>query len=127
MAPLTVKLLTPRERGSDTERACRRHLQQQGLKLLEANYRCRCGEIDLVMLDHDTVVFVEVRFRRSNAYGGALESVTGAKQEKLRRAAEHFLQRHPDASNARFDVVAVSQNGQNSRAPYSFDWIKNAF
>ena len=117
-----------REQGQDAEHACCRYLQQQGLKLLARNYHGRRGELDLVMRDRNTVVFVEVRYRRSMAFGGALESITSTKQQKLRFTAEQYLQQETDLTNGRFDVVAMSRKVQNNGAEsYTFEWIKNAF
>jgi len=126
------------QQGEDAEQACCRFLKQQGLKLVCSNYRCRYGEIDLVMLDGDTLVFTEVRFRSNTGFGDGLDSITQAKQEKLRRAAEHYLQHH-GYGIARFDVVSVSKKNQTSRqrigflhsllgdACYEFKWVTNAF
>lgn len=117
-----------RERGQDAELACCKYLQQQGLKLLAKNYHGRRGELDLVMQDSNTVVFVEVRYRKNNNYGGALESITGSKQEKLRITAEQYLQQETALKNGRFDVVAMSEKVQNNGSTfYSFEWIKDAF
>ncbi len=100
-------------------------LKQSGLKLLQKNYRCAFGEIDLVMQDGNDVVFVEVRYRKSNRFGGAAASVDQNKQRKLRATAEHYLQQHPRVRNkpCRFDVVAVTEH----RDQPDFDWITNAF
>lgn len=117
-----------RDRGQDAELACCKYLQQQGLKLLAKNYHGRRGELDLVMRDNDTVVFVEVRYRKNSTYGGALESITHSKQEKLRITAEQYLQRETELKNGRFDVVAMTGKVQNNGSDdYSFEWIKNAF
>ncbi len=112
--------------GRSAEARALQHLLGQGLRLLAQNWSCRRGELDLVMLDGDTVVFVEVRYRRYGAWGGALESVDARKRAKLVSAAEHFLQkesrwsRHP----CRFDVVAI---GADSNSPADLNWIRNAF
>ena len=112
--------------GKAAEELARLHLQQHGLKLLAQNWSCRRGELDLVMLDVDTVVFVEVRYRRHSAWGGAVESVDARKREKLTRAAMHFLQResrwakHP----CRFDVIAINADGNSTPR---LNWIQNAF
>lgn len=81
------------------------------------------------MLDDDTLVFVEVRFRKNNAFGGGLESITYSKQKKLRQTAELFLQQNNQYKNARFDVVSMSKNTQTmfNRQRYTFDWVTNAF
>ena len=121
-------ILSARDRGQDAEQACCRYLQQQGLKLLAQNYHGRRGELDLVMRDRNTVVFVEVRYRKSAAFGGALESITPGKQQKLRLTAEQYLQQETSLKNGRFDVVAMTGKGQNSGSEdYTFEWIKNAF
>ncbi|MGB4074288.1 YraN family protein [Pseudomonas sp.] len=118
--------ISTQQRGNAAEALARQHLEQQGLRLLAQNWRCRLGELDLVMLDADTVVFVEVRYRRYSAWGGAVESVDARKREKLSRAAQHFLQqesrwaKHP----CRFDVIAINADSQ---APAQLNWIQNAF
>jgi putative endonuclease len=118
--------ISPQQSGQAAEALARQFLEQRGLRLLAQNWRCRLGELDLVMLDSDTVVFVEVRYRRYSAWGGAAESVDARKREKLSRAAQHFLQqesrwaRHP----CRFDVIAITADSQ---APAPLIWIQNAF
>lgn len=88
-------------------RACA-YLEQAGLVLVVSNYRTRFGELDLIMRDDRTLVFVEVRFRRSSEFGGAAASVTSGKQARLIRAAKGFLATHPrfERYPCRFDVVA---------------------
>ncbi|ARU90768.1 YraN family protein [Pseudomonas sp. M30-35] len=112
--------------GNAAEAIARQHLEKNGLRLIAKNWRCRLGELDLVMLDIDTVVFVEVRYRRHKAWGGAAESVDTRKRNKLTQAAMSFLQQesrwnqHP----CRFDVVAISAD---SKDKLQLNWIKNAF
>ena len=77
--------------GKDAERLALRHLEQQGLRLLAQNWSCNRGELDLVMLDGDTVVFVEVRYRQHTQWGGALASIDARKCQKLILAAQHFF------------------------------------
>lgn len=110
------------ERGARAERRAAEWLRAQGLKLVERNVRSRFGEIDLVMEDGDTLVFVEVRYRGRNDYGGAAASVTAAKQGRLRRAIGVYIAGHPRAGkrNLRADVVAISGEGE-------IEWIPNAF
>ena len=81
------------------------------------------------MLDKKVLVFVEVRFRKNNDFGGGLESVTVTKQLKLRKTAELYLQQNTQYENARFDVVSLSKNNQTNgnRQNYTFEWIMNAF
>ena len=101
------------------------HLIGRGLQLVLRNYRCKLGEIDLVMMDAGTLVLVEVRYRASNDYGGAAASVDWQKQRKLVRTAEHLLMKRSDLRRypARFDVMAISIDGTSSQ----IDWIKSAF
>ena len=114
------------QRGDAAEAQARQYLEQHGLRLLAQNWRSRVGELDLVMLDADTVVFVEVRYRRHSAWGGAAESVDARKREKLSRAAQHFLQQEARWAKypCRFDVIAITADSQ---APAQLDWIQNAF
>ena len=123
---------TSHSKGQHAESACCEYLRQQGLKLLARNYRGHRGEIDIIMQDGNTLVFVEVRFRKNNFYGGGLESVTAQKQQRILSTAEQYLQNETKLKNARIDVVAMSQKPQNKDSDnaedsYSFDWIKNAF
>jgi putative endonuclease len=106
--------------GAAAERKACRFLESHGLQALQSNYRCRYGELDLIMLDQNTLVIVEVRFRQGHQYGSAAESVTPAKQAKIIAATEHYLQRHGNTRPLRFDVVALSGDGR-------IDWIKHAF
>lgn len=106
-APWT--LVSERTRkGNDAEDRALSHLTAEGLRLVERNVRSRGGEIDLVMRDDDALVFIEVRSRRSRAYGGALASIDARKQQRILLAARTWLARHPrEAMRAlRFDVVA---------------------
>lgn len=107
--------------GVATEQRALAYLQSQGLVLLETNYRCRYGEIDLIFKDKSTLVFVEVRFRANNNFGGAAVSVTHQKQQKILRSAQNYLQEHGDQA-CRFDVVTFDGN-----AAEKMEWITNAF
>ena len=117
------------KQGEDAEAACFTHLKSKGLKLVTKNFSCRHGEIDIIMLDKKTLVFVEVRFRKNDSFGGGLESITAAKQLKLRKTAELYLQQNNQHKNARFDVVSMSKSTQTSddKQEYIFEWITNAF
>jgi putative endonuclease len=112
--------------GKDAESQALKHLQQQGLRLLAQNWLCKRGELDLVMLDGDTVVFVEVRYRQHTQWGGALGSIDARKHQKLILAAQYFLQRESRWANhpCRFDVVAI--DGATGTAPL-LNWLRNAF
>ncbi|WP_017904830.1 YraN family protein [Pseudomonas asplenii] len=114
------------ESGKDAESLALRHLEQQGLRLLAHNWLCKRGELDLVMLDGDTVVFVEVRYRKNTQWGGAAGSIDARKRKKLIVAAQYFLQRESRWSGnpCRFDVVAIE--GALDAAP-RLNWLRNAF
>ncbi|MET0535765.1 MAG: YraN family protein [Steroidobacter sp.] len=101
------------------------HLLANGLKLIARNYRCKLGEIDLVMLDGQTLVLIEVRCRATNEYGGAAASVTWEKQRKLVKTAEHLLMKRIELRHhpARFDVIAITTDDAGTQV----DWIKGAF
>jgi putative endonuclease len=83
------------------------HLHAQGLTLLERNFLCKSGEIDLIMQDGPHLVFVEVRQRASSNFGGAVYSVTPAKQQRLLRAAQYYLLRYKLPPPCRFDLIAI--------------------
>ncbi|HUU73915.1 MAG TPA: YraN family protein [Burkholderiales bacterium] len=107
-------------RGLEAEELAFEYLRSQGLTAVERNYRCRLGEIDLIMRDGETLVFVEVRMRASSNFGGALESIDARKQRKLLSAARHYIGALGKIPNCRFDAVLL--NGDNH-----IDWIPNAF
>ncbi len=114
------------EAGRRAEQDACDYLEHQGLRLVERNYACARGEIDLIMLDRDTLVFVEVRYRRSHRYGSGAESVDWRKQGRLSATAAHYLQEHPRAARrpCRFDVIALTGEGGDGT---HVDWISNAF
>lgn len=105
--------------GQEAEDLAAGYLQGQGLKLVTRNYRCRMGEIDLVMNDRGTLVFVEVRMRKSGYFGGAGASITAHKQSKLIRAAQHYLQQQAFQPPCRFDALLLDGG--------KMEWIKDAF
>lgn len=109
--------------GLAAEATARDYLVAQGMQWVESNYRCRLGEIDLIMRDDNNLVFVEVRSRASNVYGGAIESITYGKQQKLLKTASLYLLAHRLQDNvaARFDVISIEGK------PPQLTWIKNAF
>ncbi len=111
-----------RARGDQFERQAERYLLEQGLTLVMRNYHCKLGEIDLIMSTGQTLIFVEVRYRKNSLFGGAAVSVTPAKQQRLRRAALCYLQSkglNESQQPCRFDLVACE--GANTH------WIPNAF
>jgi len=109
--------------GKRAEDCVLAYLQAQGLALVERNYQCRGGEIDLIMKDGGTLVFVEVRFRASERFGGALASVGVRKQAKIIQAAAHYMAAKRVDRPARFDVAAVSPD----QGRLAIQWIKGAF
>ena len=119
--------ISRRRLGNVQEQRALRYLGRQGLRLVEANFHCRVGEIDLIMQDRQgCVVFVEVRYRKSNLFGGAAASVGPAKQRKLRLAAAFFLKaRNWQQKFCRFDVVAITGGGRSQAD--SIEWIQDAF
>ena len=113
------------EAGRAAERQARRFLENRGLCHLLSNYRCRLGEVDLIMRDDEELVIVEIRYRRRTDFMHPAESITAAKRRRVRRAAQHFLQHNPQHRErpVRFDVVCVSGPLSQSR----LQWIPAAF
>lgn len=122
---MAAEITARRQRGDAAEAAALRHLLAAGLKPVAVNANYRGGEIDLVMRDGDALVFVEVRYRRSQAFGGGAASVDFSKRRKLVIAAQMFLSTHPIFVNTpcRFDVVEASGDA----ASPAIDWIRDAF
>ena len=109
-----------RETGSLSERAAGQFLQQKGYRIIQYNYRCRVGEIDIIAEDGDTLVFCEVKYRRTEKYGTPLEAVGYVKQRTIARCAQYFLlEHHVTERKCRFDVVGIS--------PEKITHIENAF
>ena len=112
---------TPTEKqqtGRNAEDESLAFLQQQGLKFVTRNFNCRLGEIDLIMMDGETLVFIEVRKRKNRSFGGASGSVTSAKQRKIIKTAQYYLQQYRTMPPCRFDVMAWDGKG--------CQWLKNA-
>jgi putative endonuclease len=120
---LATGVRTPKQRAGDAaEDAAARHLVTHGCTLMARNARYPEGELDLIVREREQIVFVEVRMRRSSAFGGAAASVDRYKQKRLMRAAQHWLlerfgERWPAC---RFDVVSVAGDG-------TIEWIRDAF
>jgi len=110
-------------RGQAAETAAEAFLLSQGLRSVCRNFRCKLGEIDLIMQDQQTLVFVEVRLRSNQRFAQAAESVTWRKQQKILRAAQFYLQqsRMTDRCPCRFDVICLSHQQAQP------EWIRNAF
>lgn len=114
-----------RSRGAWAEDLALEYLSSQGLRGVDRNFNCKGGELDLVCLDGHRLIFVEVRFRRANALVSATQSITEAKQRRLRLAATLYLKTHREHAGrpCRFDVITVTGNGDIPE----IDWIKDAF
>ena len=109
-------------RGAQAEILAAQFLQHQGLKLLQQNYRCRFGEIDLILQDGDALVFAEVRLRSRSDFGGAAASINAAKQAKLVCAAQHYLATLAHIPPCRFDAVLLQGTDGSG-----IEWLRDAF
>ena len=110
--------------GSRGEAAAERFLRRQRYTIVERNYRCQLGEVDLIALDRSVVVFIEVKARTGDAVGSPFEAVDRRKQRQLERVAKYYLSRHRlHDRDARFDVVGVWAEGGELRC----ELIRNAF
>jgi len=104
------------------------HMQQHGWQLVQRNFFCKGGELDIIARYQDTLAFVEVKYRRTCVMGGAIASLSLAKQKHLIHSAKVFLQRYPHLAqlNCRFDLIAIS--GANSpHSQVQIQWLDNAF
>ena len=113
--------------GEQLETVALRYLETRGLILICRNFQCKLGEIDLVMREAQMLVFVEVRYRRSERFGSAVETVDRHKQRKLVRTAQLYLnmQCFSQCKPCRFDILGITVNGVTQA--YRYDWIRNAF
>jgi putative endonuclease len=113
-------------KGLRFEDQARDYLRANGLVLLHPNYRCRFGEIDLVMRDGDTLCFIEVKFRKSRFFGGAAASITQTKQRKIIKTALFYIASHKQLANQamRFDALLIQQQADRSN---HINWVQNAF
>lgn len=107
--------------GLEAEKLAATFLAKHGLRLVTQNYHCRFGEIDLIMQDAKTLVFVEVRLRSNSKFGNAAASITPQKQQKLIATAQHYLQTHGERE-CRFDAILM-----DSVDLQQIEWIRNAF
>ncbi len=107
--------------GKAAEKLAEQFLGNRGLKTVTRNYRCRGGEVDLICTERSTLVFVEVRLRRNESFGGAAASITAAKRRRIVTAARHYLAGAPERA-CRFDVIALDR-----LELASVEWIRDAF
>jgi putative endonuclease len=111
--------------GREAERFAQAFLEQQGLTFLMKNYRCRTGEIDLIMQDGDELVFVEVKYRSKSQYGSAIEFFHARKKRKFESAVMHYMQEkgfNPSIVPHRIDLVGIQGKGQRQQ---NIDWLKS--
>jgi putative endonuclease len=116
--------------GKKAETAAKEFLIQQGLSIVEENYYCRQGEIDLIMRDDKQLVFVEVKYRRNTRHGSGADAVSFHKQQKIIYAARHYLHKHnlTETCSSRFDIASMSPaNTLTTTTPFTIHWLKNAF
>ena len=117
--------LKGRNSGNHWEKTAESFLLDQGLKLLHRNFSSRLGEIDLIMEDDKTIVFVEVKYRQSNQHGSGADAVTFHKQNRISLTAGWYLAKNPHRSEqfCRFDVLSIDSGKKDE----GICWIKNAF
>lgn len=115
-----------RLQGSQGEAQARALLEAKGFGFVGSNYHCRWGEIDLIMRDGATLVFVEVKLRRSARYGTPFESITATKQRRLVLAAQDYLQRHPHQGPMRFDIVGIHTTAGQTRTEHLVNAIESS-
>ncbi len=108
-------------KGVIAEKKALTYLLEQGLTLLHQNYYCRFGEVDLIMLDQETLVFIEVRYRKNGQFGGALASINQTKQRKIIKTATHYLAQLSSEPYCRFDAIALNNSDSEPL------WIRDAF
>ena len=110
--------------GREGEEIAEKFLKKKGYKLIERNYRCKSGEVDLIVLDHKVIVFVEVKTRSDHSFGSPFEAVEARKQSKMIAAARVFLhERSLHQRDARFDVIGISWPGGKP----IIEHVENAF
>lgn len=116
---------TSRDQGKHAEDLAKQYLLNRSLTYICSNYRCKYGEIDLIMQDNEHLIFVEVRLRNNPAFGSGADTVSPHKQRRLRNTAHTYLQTHfgNRFPPCRFDVVSMLLNDQQAH----YEWIKNAF
>jgi putative endonuclease len=115
-----------RRKGLHYERLAKEYLLERGLLLLNANYQCRFGEIDLIMLQREVLCFIEVKFRNSLAFGGAASAIPVQKQKKIVKSAQFYLSANKRMAQhaMRFDALLIQRQASKGD---KFNWIQNAF
>ena len=118
--------VTTKHQGDVYEQAALDYLLKQKLNLIERNFRCKLGEIDLIMRDQEFLVFVEVKYRKSTSFGEPSEMVSPSKQKKICKTVQIYLQKHglkEYNTFCRFDVVSIKGPATSTE----ITWLKNAF
>lgn len=117
--------LNSRDHGSALEKQAAAHIKKFGFDIVETNYQCKLGEIDIIAKKDHCLVFIEVRHRKHKKFGGALESVDMKKQKKIIKAASYYLQQKKltNTMECRFDVIAI----EGPIGQFKINWIENAF
>lgn len=130
LAAHSGKPVNTRQAGAGWEKTAESFLIGQGLKLLQRNFSSRMGEIDLIMEDDKTVVFVEVRYRKNSHFGSGAESITIHKQNRISRTAAWYLVKNPHRAEqfCRFDIISIgSISSDPQKKEQGIDWIQSAF
>lgn len=120
-------MATARETGAWAEQLAQQHLKQQNIDILCTNFTTRYGEIDIIGLQDACLLFIEVRYRQSERFGGAISSINLQKQQRLHTTAQIFLQQNPvhNRRTMRFDAIIIA--AQPNTRSYTLEWLKNAF
>lgn len=108
--------------GNIGEEVAQNYLQRQGCKIIERNYYSRFGEIDIIAEKENTLLFIEVKYRKNEYFSLATESITPAKQKKMRLTIETYLQKNPTTQPLRIDLITII-----GQAPYKITWLENIF
>ncbi|MCU7836417.1 MAG: YraN family protein [gamma proteobacterium symbiont of Taylorina sp.] len=124
------------QKGQYAENIALKYLQTQGLKKIQANFSCKCGEIDLIMTDNTFIIFIEVRYRKKIQFGHPLETITYSKQQKIIKTIQFFLMKNPDYYQfpCRIDAVALYSENYSKKTPINnidnedlqIEWVRNA-
>lgn len=111
--------MNTREIGAFYETAVCEYLQKHGIVIMERNFRCRQGEVDIIGRDKNCIVFFEVKYRKTDSYGDAIQTVPYHKQKRICRCADYYCMTHAWISQIRYDVVGITDT--------RMEWVQNAF
>ena len=113
-------------KGDQYEKTARVYLEKAGLTLIQSNFHCRFGEIDLIMKDKTTICFIEVKYRSTLKFGGAAAAISRSKQVKLIKTANFYIMQNQTISNSPFRFDTITLQGDSNNKP-EINWIQNAF